>query len=941
MTTKRYLTLYLAAFLPLAGFATVINRTEARSLAADFFEKSGISASLSEPTRQTLGSNSQTLPYYVFNADNNNGFVIIAGDNRLGSVLGYSDSGSFSLDDAPDGLVALMKLYEQYMAKSTESENVVSVTAAGTPAMQPLLGNIEWGQDTPFNSLCPTYTESGKTTNYYTGCVVTAATQIMKYYDYPAQGTGSKSYTFNGATLSADFGNTTYNWSNMPGAVPESPNPIQENAYSTLAYHFGIAVEMQYAKDGSGAYTMMVPTALKDYFGYDKALRLHTREYYTSKEWLDMIKAELDAKRPVYYGASSDVGNGGHAFVCDGYDSNDYVHINWGWYGRSNGYFLINHLNPSSLGEGGGTGGYNRSQEIITGIMPAAENSPKACTIYGATRLSCSGYGNQITMMSFVENLDTEAFEGLIGGLLLKDGKIVKVLGTEPLTIGGFKNGHSGTAQIYMRDISTDASGVNDGDGYILKLGVQPAGSDEWIVLRHPIGLPAYVNASVINGLVVVGDQHQPSPDVVLIDPLLTDGQMFANCHALVHFNMENRSADCRLKNITVRFTSVEDASATYDMNADVNIYDLSTEEFDLLMQLPEEIPAGNYYLTAFETSYPSAVFDDSEAGRTKVTVEAEATEPKLRLTSTPMWADRNGNSDICHAVLMNIAVAARNYGGSGTAAVLCRLTDVNNPEHSYIFIQQDIATNKGQAHNLAFSRKMIADPGTYSVEFSSIDADGNETPVSDFTEPALLTVNESEEADIEVLELDMPSELVKGVSATYNMTVKAVKDFSGTVFMRIRRFTNTKGEIVLMKSGVRLTAGQQSDISFRYKPAVEAGRYMTMVETRPAGVASGSEIPALGLANSYREILVTDPSAAIGGVTGDKTTDWAVAINGNSIEVLGNTPVKSLCIYNVAGQLLNRTTATNVIGTDRLQHGTYILKIETEKASTALKFKK
>ena len=100
---------------------------------------------------------------------------------------------------------------------------------------------------------------------------------------------------------------------------------------------------------------MMVPGALKNYFGYDKHVTLRKRSYYGTTEWMNIIKAELDAGRPVYYGGASDAGQGGHAFVCDGYDDNGYVHINWGWYGDSNGYFLVNRLNPSDLGEGGGT----------------------------------------------------------------------------------------------------------------------------------------------------------------------------------------------------------------------------------------------------------------------------------------------------------------------------------------------------------------------------------------------------------------------------------------------------------------------------------------------------------------------------------------------------------------------------------------------------------
>lgn len=932
----------LSALVPFLASARTVTSAEAGSIASRFFEKSGIETSAIAPAATPLSIGNHSPAYYVFNADGSNGgFVIVAGDDRMGNVLGYSTSGAFSLDGAPESLVGLMEMYEHYMKALSDSPSItMSPQSAGTPAMQPLLGEIAWGQDTPFNTMCPTYSEAGATKNYYTGCVVTAATQIMKFYNYPQTGTGSKSYMFSGNTLSADFGNTSYRWSDMPAAVPESPSALQKMAYSTLAYHFGVAVEMQYAKDGSGAYTQMVPAALRDYFGYDAGVKMRPREYYSTQEWVDMIKAELDAGRPVYYGASSDSGVGGHAFVCDGYDSNDYMHINWGWYGRSNGYFLVNHLDPSSLGEGGGTGGYNRSQEVITGICPATADNVYTPSVYGATRLSCVSYDTELTLMSFVENIDTRAFSGLVGALLVKDGKVVKALGSQSVNIAGFAGGRTGSEQIYMRSVLTSATDIPDGEDYRINMGVLPEGSTEWIVLRHPIGLPSYIEASVKNGRVIVGEQHQPKPDVVLLDSIATDGALHANGHALFKFNITNKSADCRLKNITVRLTSLSDASITADLTADVNIYDMSTEQFDLIMPVPATVAPGTYSVTAFETSHPDRLFDDSSVGRAHVTVLPESSTPILRLTESPAWRNSEGVQTVRHGDYLYITAPARNYGAQGNAAVIARLTSTDNPERSYVFLRQDVTCAKGKEVSLMFYRKAAMDAGQYRVDLLMLDSEGNEQPIESAWQPAVVEIGTSDIADIEVTDFDLPSQLsTDGERQTYTVAVRATKDFSGTFIIRIRQFTNKSGEIVYMRSGVSLKAGQETSFSFKYKASVDPGSYMVMVETRPNGVASGNENPALGLDNYYRELTVSN-LAGIGSVNPDATGTTTIMIDRSHISCRSPYAIQSMTLFDLGGRIAATSRGADSISVATLPKGIYILEVRTENGSETFKLK-
>ncbi len=939
MRFRQFVFIFVSSLLSLAATARTISSYEAHSIAADFFSKSGINASIQSPTQQTQRSADDTKPYYIFNAGDSNGFVIVAGDDRIGSILGYSDSGSFSLENAPDGLVALMELYQQYMDQADDGSVSRQVRSVGTPVMQPLLNDIAWGQDSPFNSQTPTYTESGATKHYYTGCVVTAATQIMKYYNYPQKGRGSKTYSFNGQNLTADFANTDYFWDDMPGAVPDNPSDRQTSAYSTLAYHFGIAVEMQYAKEGSGAYTQLVPAALRDYFGYDSGVRMHPREYYTSAEWMDMIKSELDAGHPIYYGASSDSGLSGHAFVCDGYDSNDYVHINWGWYGRSNGYFMVNHLNPSSLGIGGGTGGYNRSQEVITGIRPSEGDGSPAAALYGAVRLSCVDYSSDFTLMSYVENIGTENISASIGALLVKDDEIVKVLGSESMTIPGFAGGRAGSVQVYMRKIPKNASGVADGDGYRIKLGALPSGAADWIILRHPIGLPSYINASVSNGVVIIGESHVPSPDVKLLEKISTDGDVYANGHALFNLKIDNRSADCRLKNITVRLTSADDPSASVDLTSDVNVYDMSVEELKLLVEMPDNVTPGEYDLTAFETSYPDAIFDDSESGRARISVLPASSDPILRLTGAPYWNNSDGFESVGHGEYLYISAPARNYGAAGKASVVVRLTDKNNPDRSYVFMQQNVDVEKGKDINLSFYRKVCVDPGTYLIDLHTVNAAGEESGIEGYPNPAEVVIGNSSAADIEVVSLDIPSQLDKTIRGSYTLKVRALKDFNGTIYLRIRQFTNSNGEIVYMKSGVRLTAGQETAMNFNYRPAVDVGTYMMIVESRPLGVSTGGEIPAAGIDAYYREITVSDLSD-IDNVGVDAQKSVTISRIGDRLEASADETVCGLYVIGLDGRILAVSDGDS-ISIGELSEGIYLLRVRTATKLLTVKFKK
>ena len=314
---------------------------------------------------------------------------------------------------------------------TTAAKGSMGVKSIAKADIEPLV-KTTWDQVAPYNTAIPwifdssaDYTDANALA---TGCVATAAAQIMKYHEYPTQGTGSSSCTttINGVTFQADFGSTTYQWDMMADSyeynkysgTESGTGTDAENAVATLMYHCGVAANMAYGKlnaTGSSAKTTNMGAGLINYFGYDKGMTREARTDYTDEQWAEIIYSELAAKRPVLYGGQTS-GGGGHAFVCSGYkyeDGYDLFHINWGWSGNYNGYFPlqgtvngVTALKPDGTGSGGAAAGsaYDQSQDIIIGIKPDAGGVPKVtCSSLTLNNNNISP-GNKLGITSSVTN---------------------------------------------------------------------------------------------------------------------------------------------------------------------------------------------------------------------------------------------------------------------------------------------------------------------------------------------------------------------------------------------------------------------------------------------------------------------------------------------------------------------------------------------------------
>ncbi len=310
---------------------------------------------------------------YVFNRANEQGYVVLAADDAVVPVLGYADHGSFDPQNIPDNMMWLLNSYKQQIAYAVQNPKAASMAMANNAPqewepVEPICTTL-WDQGAPYNELCPVV--NGE--RAVTGCVATAIAQVMKVHNWPAKGQGSHSYTFSREgvtmTLSSDFSQHTYDWANMLNSYPEGGyDQTQVDAVALLMSDCGIASNMSYGST-SGAITPRAAGGMIEYFNYNKGMKWVSRQTVYLTQWNKMVYDEVKAGRPVLLSGQNP--EGGHAFVCDGYRDSNYFHINWGWSGISDGYFLLTLLDPFEQGSGGTSGGYTGSLAGLFGCQPA------------------------------------------------------------------------------------------------------------------------------------------------------------------------------------------------------------------------------------------------------------------------------------------------------------------------------------------------------------------------------------------------------------------------------------------------------------------------------------------------------------------------------------------------------------------------------------------
>lgn len=356
------------------AFSNPVSPARAQQSAETFWQQSGCAVRSCIPANTLVNITAQTGFSHLYIFTNAGGFVILSGDDCAKPILAYSTSGSFNPENIPAPVRDWLSTYEnriedavnQHLEATSEIVAQWEMLQSGhwndakaAQTVNPLI-TAQWGQGSPYNAACPS--------NTLVGCVAVAMGQVMHYWKYPEHGMGAHTYTYNGITHNVDFSTATYNWNAMPNSCSSA-----NNAVATLLYHCGVAIETSYTSSNSTAYVLNssshpynAESALKNFFGYNSQAHGVLRSNYDKNTWMSMLKNNLDAGIPIIYNGFNSSYSGGHCFICDGYDANDFFHFNWGLKGSYDGYFEIDDMTPSNQN-------FSYNQGAIIDLTPSTE----------------------------------------------------------------------------------------------------------------------------------------------------------------------------------------------------------------------------------------------------------------------------------------------------------------------------------------------------------------------------------------------------------------------------------------------------------------------------------------------------------------------------------------------------------------------------------------
>lgn len=376
---KKLFVCCVALFMVLSASADPITREQAQRKATEFLKTRAGAQTLVPVTNQKKlaprrAGTAQAEPYYAFNRGQGQGYVLVAGDDKIETVLGYTDKGEFDYQALPDNMRSWLERQTRYIEYVQSHPDYVRAKVPVHPAITPMV-KTTWNQGSPYNDECPMYFSLGRSV---TGCVATAMAQVLFYQkdksvtetqaDMPAYDTWTEHPTFGKLHVQGIPAGSPIDWDNMLNSYNNGGTAVQKKAVADLMHYCGVSVNMDYTNTASGAQSYAVADAMNKYFGYTTA-RYVQQTNYNDEGWDALVYNELEQGRPLYLsGANSEAG---HAFVCDGYDGNHCFHINWGWGGASDGYFLLNSLNPSSQGIGGSGDGYSAYEDAVIGCEPS------------------------------------------------------------------------------------------------------------------------------------------------------------------------------------------------------------------------------------------------------------------------------------------------------------------------------------------------------------------------------------------------------------------------------------------------------------------------------------------------------------------------------------------------------------------------------------------
>ena len=599
--------------------------------------------------------------YYVFATERQT--IFVSGDDTAVPVLGYIDRPLANLDNISPTMRWWLDEYARQITWASQQPQ--RSFNAGLRRKAPLakaerqniaaLVKTTWDQGSPYNNDCPKLNNAAT----YTGCVATAMAQVMYYHQWPAQGKGSVSYYWqNGKkTLSCSLAETI-DWSNMLLTYKNAftGTSAQRNAVAKLMKLCGYSCKMEYGGDsqgGSGATTSDMVTALVENFDYDQGITYELRDYYTTEQWEQMMYDNLLNVGPILYGGTGTAG--GHQFICDGYRTDGYFHINWGWNGDSDGFFKLSALNPESLGAGGGAGGFNYNQDAVLNVRkPVAGSEPQQAYMAIEGTLTGTASGRVVTMTpggTFAQGcgfVNMSPSTGLfnIGAILINkatgSSQYIKIYSDQTLEpMYGFE-----TLQV------TIPASVPNGD-YFLTPAYQVNGSSQWTPFRYYVetGRQSLDITISDEGITIAKTPGEDSTDniTVMVDgsiPPFYTGQ--TNTFTAEVFNMSNTDLSVT---IIPEICTADDEyyyHAAYGDPVIVEAKAMSTTPAEFTVTLPEDFEPGTDYYMVFTDNSKTSLLNYAEytltvvkgSGVEDITVDsADANAPRqyFNLQSQPV----------------------------------------------------------------------------------------------------------------------------------------------------------------------------------------------------------------------------------------------------------------------------------------------------------------
>ena len=475
------------------------------------------------PAKNLRSDKTNNAPYYAFNLEQ--GYVIVSGDDEMTELVGYAENGFFDAENVPPQMQLWLDGYAEYVAAVQSGKakaRKILLSDSPSVVVEPLV-TTKWNQDAPFNNFAPEYTDDNNNTQRCaTGCAATAMAQIMKFHNWPEQGVGHYSYEHQSfGTISSNFSEHVYDWTNMIDRYNNGEySNVQADAVALLMKDCGVSLNMNYGPV-SGASIYSYTPAFKNYFRYSS--RTVNRSGCETAEFTKIITDELQEGRPIIYCGTGE--NGGHAFVVDGYDTNYFLHVNWGWGGYSDGYFDMNYMDPTGLGIGGGSGAFKWNQGIVLarplkdGVEPYEFIQQLCFVLFNDVQggIFCeqempANKGDDVTiLLRNTANLSGESFFGSLNVGVFDDSGALVTMGNEERienNNGELLEFQSGSLYSVDLPMTLNTAGIADGN-YIVRA-MSKANGDVW----RKFASTGCLNMTVADGKVYLS---APTPNISMV----------------------------------------------------------------------------------------------------------------------------------------------------------------------------------------------------------------------------------------------------------------------------------------------------------------------------------------------------------------------------------------------------------------------------------------